>query len=103
MSNGREKCPDCKGDPKGVLLFNNYVPCNACAPLSEGDIVAPVGDFILHSGSRRYADAVVVRVEPFALVSRGTDMVWSCTVGPEDFTVTGKASAELLEACRRRL
>lgn len=24
------KCPECRDDPRGVLLLNHYVPCKAC-------------------------------------------------------------------------
>lgn len=28
LNNG---CPECKGDPRGVLLLDSYVPCQTCA------------------------------------------------------------------------
>ena len=76
-----------------------------------GDIVRPLpydfdtgrGHGPLASGCGRYDDAVVVRVSPFALVSRGTDMLWSHTVERADFEVTERASFELFEQCRGRL
>jgi len=77
-----------------------------------GDIVRPLpydidtgrGHGPLASGCERYDDAVVVRVSPFALVSRGTDMLWSCTVERADFSVTGqRVTFEHFERCRQRV
>ena len=68
-----------------------------------GDIVRPLGHADpLTSGCSRYADAVVVSVSPFVLVSRETDMMWSCTVRRRDFTVTGRASLAMFDACLLR-
>lgn len=76
-----------------------------------GDIVRPkpydhdtgLGHGPLASGCSRYDDAVVVLVSPFALVSRETDMLWSCSVVRTDFEVTGRASFKLFQACRERI
>jgi len=68
-----------------------------------GDIVEPVGDFVLASGCGRYSEAIVVNLkEPFVLVSMETDMMWSSTVKPEDFVVTGEATPEQMAATERR-
>ena len=69
-----------------------------------GDIVRPrPGRDPLRSGASAYRDAVVVRVSPFALVSREGDMLWSHTVSREDFQVTDRASFELWDRCRKRV
>ena len=26
-------CPECRGDPRGVLIFNDYSPCKRCNDL----------------------------------------------------------------------
>jgi hypothetical protein len=38
-------CPECKGDPKGVLLATHYHPCKTCAERTElerADTLPPV-------------------------------------------------------------
>ena len=66
--------------------------------MKTGDVVIPWGGcrFILASGSARYTHAIVVSVEPFALVSEGGDMVWSATVKPEFFTPLCQAHPDIV-------
>ena len=69
-----------------------------------GDIVEPINPRnVLHCGSGVYADAVVVNIDPFVLVSRCTSMKWSATVSIEDFDVIDFADAAQLERCMRRM
>lgn len=69
-----------------------------------GDIVRPFPHAgPLASGCSRYEDAIVVRVNPFAVVSRGADMIWSCTVDRSDFLPVGRADSGLFERCLNRL
>ena len=68
-----------------------------------GDIVRPCSHADpLTSGCFRYTEAVVVRVSPFVLVSRGADMLWSCTERA-DFRVTGRASIATFIGCQKRI
>lgn len=84
-----------------LTLIQCGLPCSEV--FRVGDIVTPVGDHQLYSGCERYEDAVVVRVEPFALCSRESDMLWECTVKMKNFAVTGRASDEMLAKCMRRI
>jgi len=36
-SGGPEVCLECKGDPRGVLLLNEYVPCRTCATANASE------------------------------------------------------------------
>lgn len=83
------------------------------ANIAVGDIVVPREDayelpcigkctFTLACGSGRYADAVCVSLEPFALVSREGDMLWTATVKPEYFRSVGKAPDDVLAVCMKR-
>lgn len=68
-----------------------------------GDIVVPKPGHWLRSGCSAYDSAVVVSMEPFILVSKETDMKWSATVKPENFTVSSIATDAMLERCMKRL
>ena len=71
--------------------------------LAYGDIVEPISPaHQLHSGCNWYDSAVVMSVEPFVLVSKETDMRWSCTVSAENFRKIGTASEEQMKLCQRR-
>jgi hypothetical protein len=79
-------------------------PSAAAIRFTVGDIVESVSfDWVLHSGSGRYADAVVVSVAPFALASREADMLWTATVEPKGFRVVVSADAETIERTARRM
>lgn len=70
-----------------------------------GDIVCPKpnGRYLLVSGMTWYEDAVVVSSKPFILVSREGDMRWQTTVRKNGFEIVGKADAETLKTCMKRL
>lgn len=69
--------------------------------MKVGDIVKPINGRLAHIVL--HADAVVVSVTPFVLVSREADMRWSATVKPENFKVVGHASTEVTNRCLRQL
>ncbi len=72
--------------------------------MKVGDLVRPKSfDHQLASGCCRYDFAVVVRMEPFALVSEKADMLWMCTVKAENFEVFGTATPEMLKRCMERI
>ncbi len=72
--------------------------------IEVGSIVEPMSnEYTLASGCSRYDNAIVVQLDPFVLVSEGTDMRWGCTVEAQNFTVVGTASEEVLERCMERL
>jgi hypothetical protein len=70
-----------------------------------GDIVKPKPEslFILVSGCDRYDKAIVVSLDPFVLVSEGTDMKWQHTIQKEWFDVIDRATPKLLKKCLKRL
>jgi hypothetical protein len=73
--------------------------------MKVGDVVKPkdpAGN-PLRSGGSWYPVAVVVRMDPFALVSEESDMLWCAMVKPEHYEVCGTASPEVLENCMRRI
>jgi len=59
--------------------------------IAKRDTVKAINGNMLHCASGVYSDAVVISVEPLVLVSRYTDMRWTC-YPKEDLKVTGKAS-----------
>lgn len=69
-----------------------------------------VGDFViakseahpLRSGAEWYPRAVVVSLEPFALVSEGGDMMWTCTMKPEDVYASGPAPWSVIRVAMDR-
>ena len=69
-----------------------------------GDIVKPTeaSGFTLASGCGWYSHAIVLSVEPFALVSEESDMLWTATVKLESFEKIGEASPKLMEKVERR-
>lgn len=71
--------------------------------MNFGDIVVPIGDKVLACGSGRYDNAIVLSMEPFALVSKAGDMRWGCTVEEKDFKTTGVATLEEMEKVIHRL
>ena len=69
-----------------------------------GDLVRPKSnDYILASGCGWYSFAIVVRMEPFALVSEHADMLWCCTVEADNYEVFGEAKPDTLKKCMERL
>jgi len=60
--------------------------------LKARDEVKPNGVGFLRSGAGYYECAVVASLEPFTLVSRTGDMLWRCTIKPENFIRSGRAS-----------
>lgn len=71
--------------------------------LQVGDIVAPTRHIgVFRSGASSYECAVVVSLEPFALVSVLGDMLWTTTIKPEDVRVVCKGNPEeIAEAMKR--
>ena len=71
----------------------------------RGDLVEPTieSGFHLRSGGSYYRCAVVVRANPFVLVSTQGDMRWGYTIKPEDFQKIGEASPDTLAICMERL
>jgi hypothetical protein len=71
-----------------------------------GNVVQPTkkSGFTLRCGTGPYADAVLVSKEPFMLVSRSSDMLWSATVKSENFEATGEQVDEAtLNNCLKRI
>lgn len=66
-----------------------------------GDIVMPISGANLRSGASVYNSAVVMTLDPFVLVSEGTDMKWS-TLRVEDFTRIRKAKKSVFNNCWKR-
>jgi hypothetical protein len=58
--------------------------CQLCNGLQVGDIVRAKEGHLLASGSGHYLNAVVVSLDPFALVSHDGDMLWHATRSPTD-------------------
>lgn len=56
------------------------------------DVVIPRLGQPLRSGASAYSHAIVLHVEPFVLVSEGSDMRWSATVSAYCFRVVGRAT-----------
>ena len=77
--------------------------------MQVGDIVEPNDPEsgqqkrVLHSGWGIYPDAVVASVEPFVLISKETDMLWSCTWEPDELHVTGHACDSIKKDVAKRL
>lgn len=72
-------------------------------PFDIGDIVSRKDGRCLRSGCSDYATAVIISLEPFAIVSETGDMLWQSTVVPTYFEVKDKASQSVLDICMRRL
>jgi hypothetical protein len=72
-------------------------------PFEVGDIVGRKDGRCLRSGCSAYATAVVISLEPFAIVSETGDMLWQSTAVPTHFEVKDKASQSVLDICMRRL
>jgi hypothetical protein len=71
--------------------------------LQIGDIVEPINiNGYLRSGASVYDDAVIVSVDPFVLVSRETDMMWS-QMEKKNFRFKEKATPVMLRDCLRRV
>ena len=68
-----------------------------------GDVVCPVRDTQLRSGSEWYTYAIVVSEDPLILVSGEADMRWSATVDDMDLMKVGRATDIQLKNCMRRL
>lgn len=73
-------------------------PSDADMTLQVGSIVQPHDGTFFRSGSGNYTDAIVCSMDPFVLVSRPGDMLWSTTVSPHQVHVQGKATADEMEA-----
>lgn len=72
-------------------------------PYAVGQIVKPLeGHSPLRSGASVYSVAIVANMDPFILISSGTDMRWS-TKEPENFQAIGMASAAEINAIQWRL
>lgn len=72
--------------------------------LEVGDIVKPSDErYPLVSGCGSYPAAVVIKTNPLVLVSEQSDMRWESSIQDREFTVIGKATAEQLAVCMRRL
>ncbi len=71
--------------------------------IEVGSIVEPMSnEYTLASGCSRYDNAIVVQLDPFVLVSEGTDMRWGrCEA--KNYSVIGTASDDVLKACMERL
>ena len=71
--------------------------------MKVGDLVKPKNRMHqLVSGCGRYPRAVVVRLDPFAMVSEEADMLWNCRE-ERHFEVIGEAAPEILEKCMKRI
>ncbi len=67
------------------------------------DIVAPKPGVTLRSGCFAYDKAIVLNPEgPFALVSLEGDMLWTCTIKPEDVTKVGEATPDQIAKVKHR-
>ena len=55
------------------------------------DIVEAILPFKLHCGTGIYPHAIVVNVKPLVCVSVQGDMLWTCTVTPDNVKVVGRA------------
>jgi len=68
-----------------------------------GDVVCRKDGDFLRSGCSAFNMAIVISLDPFAIVSEAGDMLWQNSVVPLDFRVKGKASKSVLDICMRRL
>jgi uncharacterized protein (TIGR02996 family) len=76
--------------------------CDRCGGLKRGDRVEPAGPGnALACGSGLYSQAVVVSLNPFALVSEAGDMLWTATQSPQTVRRAGANPAAPLAAYRR--
>lgn len=72
-------------------------------PVGVGAVVRPKNERDpLHCGSGQYLEAIVISMEPFIMVSEGTDMRWS-TWTPDRVYAVRMASSTTLEKCMSRL
>lgn len=71
--------------------------------MEVGEIIVPTPGYNLRSGCDAYDFAIVIQVEPLIAVSEETDMRWESTIDRENYKAIGKANAEAVEACMRRL
>lgn len=68
-----------------------------------GDVVIPDSfTHTLHCGSGRYTHAIVVSLEPFALVSEWGDMLWTATVEPQHFIALCRAHPDIVAVAMKR-
>jgi len=70
--------------------------------MEVGDYVEAINGNMLRSGACWYSEAIVMSVEPLILVSKSSDMRWSCYPS-EDINVVGRAPRVEVIACARRL
>ena len=70
--------------------------------MKVGDVVIPAGNTVLVSGGGRYDCAIVANVEPFVLVSVEGDMLWTCTIAPENVTALCQAAPDFVGRAERR-
>ena len=70
--------------------------------MQVGDVVIPVGDTMLVSGCGRYDCAIVASVEPFALASVAADMLWTCTIAPDDVLALCQAAPDIVDRAVKR-
>ena len=70
--------------------------------MQVGDVVIPVGDTVLACGCGCYDCASVASVEPFALASVEADMLWTCTIRPEDVMALCQAAPDIVARAVKR-
>lgn len=77
--------------------------------MKVGDVVIPANlgydSFQLASGGSRYTFAICISVDPFVLVSSGSDMRWETTIAGKEhmFASLCKADDKIIENCMRRI
>jgi len=77
-----------------LAAFLGGQPCPSCGGLKRGDLVQPAPGYYLACGSGTYANALVVSLNPFALVSLRGDMLWTATHRPGTVMRIGRAAEE---------
>ena len=70
--------------------------------MKVGDVVIPIGNTVLACGCGRYDCAIVASVEPFALASVDADMLWTCTIEPNDVMALCQAAPDIVGKAERR-
>lgn len=70
--------------------------------MKVGDVVIPVGQTVLACGCGWYEFAIVASVEPFALASMEADMLWTCTIKPDNVRVLCQAASDIVARAVKR-
>lgn len=68
-----------------------------------GDVVIPAyKGKPFRSGASSYTHAICVSLEPFIMVSEGTDMMWTSTITIDDVIFLCQAKPSIYLDCRKR-